>query len=154
MSSKKVSVVAEEVCQPIIEQLGYELVDIEYKKNHDGYHLTVTIDKDGGIDITDCETVHRAIDEPLDIADPTSGASYTLNVSSCGLDRPLKKECDYRRNMGKEISVKLFNKINDTKLLQGILVAYSDKDFVLNVNNEEITIQKEMVALAEPVIKF
>lgn len=154
MASKKVAVVAEEVCLPIITKLGYELVDLEYKKSHDGYHLTVTIDKEGGVDINDCETVHRAIDEPLDIADPTNGASYTLNVSSCGIDRPLKKECDYRRNLGKEISVKLYHSLDGQKLLQGVLVSYTDKDFVMKVNDQEITIKKDMVALAEPVITF
>lgn len=154
MANKRVVEIASDICKPIIEHLGYQLIDIEYQKMHDGYHLIVTIDKDGGIDIQDCVAVHHAIDEPLDLADPTKGSSYHLDVSSCGLDRPLKKDVDYQRNLGKEIKVKFFKPFQGKKEIEGTLVSFTPDDFVLQTEQDTMTIQKNMVALAEPVIKF
>ena len=86
---------------PIAESFGLEVVEVEYAKKHDGMNLTVFIDKEGGITINDCETLHRAIDEPLDQLNPTDDQPYILNVSSLGLDRPLTTQRDFIRNKGK-----------------------------------------------------
>ena len=98
----KVSEQVLELVRPIAEQFGLEVLEVLYEKKYDGMNLTVVIDKDGGVTIEDCEKLHRAIDEPLDNLDPIEGA-YILNVSSPGLDRPLKTERDYKRNVGKKI---------------------------------------------------
>ena len=95
--------------QPIAEQFGLEVLEVLYEKKYDGMNLTVVIDKDGGVTIEDCEKLHRAIDEPLDDLDPIEGA-YILNVSSPGLDRPLKTERDYKRNLGKKFQLNYINR--------------------------------------------
>ena len=89
---------AEKLARPFADELGLEIVEVEYVRKHNGMNLTFFIDKEGGVTIDDCEKLHRAIDEPLDILDPTNGASYILNVSSLGIDRPLKTERDFARN--------------------------------------------------------
>lgn len=154
MNGKKVVTIVEETITPIIVNLGYDLVDVEYVKQVDGYHLIVTIDKAGGVGIDDCETVHRAIDQVLDDVNPTNDSPYVLQVSSCGLDRPLKKPSDYNRNLNKEIRIKLYapNK-NGQKEIVGVLVSFDEKTVTIN-GKESVTIDKEKIALAEPVIKF
>ncbi len=154
MNGKKVVTIVEETITPIIINLGYDLVDVEYVKQVDGYHLIVTIDKAGGVGIDDCETVHRAIDQVLDDVNPTNDSPYVLQVSSCGLDRPLKKPSDYNRNLNKEIRIKLYapNK-NGQKEIVGVLVSFDEKTVTIN-GKESVTIDKEKIALAEPVIKF
>ena len=95
----------EKLVAPIAESFGCELVEVEFAKKHNGDNLTVFIDKkDGYIDIVDCETVHTAIDEPLDELDPTQGKPYTLNVSSPGIDRPIVTDKDFARNIGIDAS--------------------------------------------------
>ena len=92
---KNVKEEAEKLARPFADELGLEIVEVEYVRKHNGMNLTFFIDKEGGVTIDDCEKLHRAIDEPLDILDPTNGASYILNVSSLGIDRPLKTERDF-----------------------------------------------------------
>lgn len=154
------SVVADKVFQlvaPIAESFGLELVEVEFKKEYDGMNLTVYIDKDGGVSIDDCEKLHRAIDEPLDQLDPIA-ENYILNVSSLGLDRPLKTERDFKKNLGKEISVKLYQAVDKKKLFSGILLEFDEKSFSIEVvkqdKTEKITFLKEKVAHIEPVIRF
>jgi len=98
-----------ELVKPIIENLGYELVDVDYSKSHSGMDLTICIYKPEGVSIDDCEIVSRAIDGPLDDLNPTNDTPYNLNVSSPGLDRPIKSQDDARRNVGNKIEVKLFS---------------------------------------------
>jgi ribosome maturation factor RimP len=154
MNGKKVLSAAEPVVTQIVEELGYELVDIDYRKEHYGMILEVVIYKDGGIDINDCELVSKALDEPLDNLDPTNGAAYSLNVSSPGLDRPLKKQSDFKRNIGNEVKVKFFAPFNGKKEYVGILTSYTDKTFIITSNEESIEIEISKTAKIEPVIKF
>ena len=139
MNGKKAVTIVEETITPIIINLGYDLVDVEYVKQVDGYHLIVTIDKAGGVGIDDCETVHRAIDQVLDDVNPTNDSPYVLQVSSCGLDRPLKKPSDYNRNLNKEIRIKLYapNK-NGQKEIVGVLVSFDEKTVTIN-GKESVT---------------
>ena len=88
-----------ELIEPIAKKLGYVLVDVLYVKDHSGtMALNVTIDKDGGVDINDCERMSKALDEPLDVNDITNNESYVLNVSSYGLDRALKTDYDFNKH--------------------------------------------------------
>lgn len=158
MTGKRVVDIANEICAPIVTKLGYELVDLEYKKMHDGYHLIVTIDKTGGVDINDCEAVHRAIDEPLDIADPTKGAAYHLDVSSCGLDRPLTTEYLMNKYKGEEVEVK-FYKLQQpfgAKSITGQLISWNEDSVTIKLESqaELANIQKSIIAQIVPVIKF
>lgn len=113
---------------PILEKLNFELVDVEYVKEGSTYYLRAYIDKEGGITINDCETVARQMNELLDQEDFIPD-SYTFEVSSPGLGRPLKKEKDFVRNMGKEVEIRTYRAIDRCKEFSGTLTAY-DKESV------------------------
>ncbi|MBR2303370.1 MAG: ribosome maturation factor RimP, partial [Clostridia bacterium] len=95
--ASKVCELVENLVLPFAEQCGVELVEVEYAKKVNGMNLTIFIDKEEGVSLNDCEKLHRLIDEPLDVLDPTDGKAYILNVSSLGIDRPLKTERDFKR---------------------------------------------------------
>ena len=145
-----------ELVRPFAIQFGLELIEVEYAKKVDGMNLTIYIDKDGGVSLDDCERLHRAIDEPLDVLDPTNGAAYTLNVSSLGLDWPLKTDRDYRKNLGKEITVKLYTKDEDgKKKYDGVLKEFDAESFVIGTEKKkELRFERAKVAHVEPLIRF
>lgn len=117
MAGKTIDLVQEKI-NPIIESLGYEVVDVEYAKKVDGMNMTFYIDKPDGIKIEDCEKVHKAISDPLDELNPTGDAKYILNVSSVGLDRPIKTDKDLKRNIGKEVEIRLYKPIEKKRTLK------------------------------------
>lgn len=149
--------VAEQVyalVNPIAERFGLEVLEVLYEKKYDGMNLTIVIDKDGGVSIDDCERLHRAIDEPLDELDPID-CSYTLNVSSPGLDRPLKTERDYKRNFNKKISVKLYKPLDGKKNYDGILIGYDEDTFTIELSSgKTVLLNKKDAAKIEPIIEF
>ena len=109
--------------QPIADEMGIEIVEIEFKQGREPA-LTAYIDIEGGVDLDTCEKFHRAIDPVLDEVDPTFGAPYTLNVSSPGLDRPLKTACDFEKCMGKMVEIKLYAPLKGKKFFEATLVGY------------------------------
>ena len=115
----KISEEVEKFLSPIVEELGCEIVEVEFAKKYNGDNLTMFIDKKGGVTIEDCEKVHSAIDEPLDELNPTQDRPYTLNVSSPGIDRPIVTDKDYNRNIGEVLEVKLFQAIDKKKVFVG-----------------------------------
>lgn len=141
---------------PIVEGFGIELVEVTYKKIADAMNLTIIIDKDGGVTLDDCETVHRAIDPVLDELDPTKGAMYILNVSSPGIDRPLTLKRDYEKNLGKEVNVSLFDKIDIGKKFVATLKDYDfEKGIVIvTVKNQDYVLDMKNIAIIKPEIKF
>ncbi len=148
--------VAEQVLtlvQPIAESMNLHVLEVLYEKKFDGMNLTVVIDKEGGVSINDCEALHRAIDGPLDELDPIDCA-YTLNVSSPGLDRPLKLDWDYKRNLGKKITVKLYKPLDGKKTFNGVLESYDKDSFVLATDKKQITFTKKETAQVLPIIEF
>ena len=106
--------------QPLAGEMDIELVEIEFKQGHSPA-LTVYIDTESGVDLNTCEKFHRAIDAALDELDPTFGAPYTLNVSSPGLDRPLKTMRDFDKCMGQKTEVKLFAPLQGKKYFAAVL---------------------------------
>lgn len=124
---------AEELIQPIVEGNGFELVDVEYVKEGGNWYLRAYIDKEGGITVDDCEVVSRAFSDLLDENDFIEEA-YILEVSSPGLGRPLRKEKDYRRSMGKELEIRTYRAVDRSKEFYGILTAYDD---------DSVTIEEE-----------
>ena len=139
---------------PIAESFGLEVIEVLYEKKYDGMNLTVVIDKDGGVTIDDCEKLHRAIDGPLDELDPIDTA-YILNVSSPGIDRPLKTERDYKRNLNKKISVKLYKPLDNKKVYDGVLVSFDEETFTIQQKNDKlISFNKKDTAKVEPIIEF
>ena len=113
---------------PLVEQHHFELVDVEYVKEGSSWYLRAYSDKEGGIAIGDCEMISRILSDWLDKEDFISD-SYILEVSSPGLGRPLKKEKDFVRSIGKEVEVKLYRAKDKQKDFTGILTEY-DKDTV------------------------
>lgn len=144
----------ENLVLPIIEGFGLDLVEVSYEKKYDGMNLTIYIDKKGGVDLNDCEKVHRAIDEPLDELDPTNGASYTLNVSSAGLDREIKTDKDFNRNIGEELEIKLYQKIGKSKEYVGMLKSFDQEEITLDQNGEEIKLPRKVISKATKYIRF
>ena len=143
--------------EEIVTELGYVLVDVEYKKQHSGMVLEIVIDKDCGININDCEAVSRALDKPLDALDPTNGQSYNLNVSSMGLDRPIVTDYQFGKYCGKEIEIKFYEpqKPFNKKNLIGILKAWDDESVTLTFeDNTNINLPRKIIAQIVPVIKF
>lgn len=150
----KVKSICEEKVSPVIEELGYDVVEIEYAKKSDGWNLTFFIDKENGIQIEDCEKVSKAIDGLLEELNPTDDQGYILNVSSPGIDRPLKTDRDYERNVGKEIEVTLFSKMDGKKNFKGMLTTYSNESVIIECNGKTISIDRQKIAHVVPVIKF
>lgn len=137
-----------------IAEMGYELDEVEYVKEYGNMVLTLYIDSENGVTIDDCEKVSRAIDPILDENDPIEEAYY-LSVSSIGIDRPLKKDKDFERNMGKKLQVKLYAPINKKKELLGALTGYDEENFTINVEKMgEVTIKRKDAALIRPWIDF
>lgn len=118
----------EQLIQPLIDANNFELVDVEFVKEGSDWYLRVYIDKDGGITVDDCELISRAFNEILDREDYIS-EQYIFEVSSPGLTRPLKKEKDYKRSVGKLIDIKLYKPVDKCKEFTGVLDSY-DKDTV------------------------
>lgn len=151
----KIAEQIEKFIEPIVTELGYEIVEVEFAKKHNGDNLTVFIDKsEGYIDIVDCETVHNAIDEPLDELDPTMGKPYTLNVSSPGIDRPIVTDKDYNRNLGEMLEVKLFQAVEKKKNFIGKLLSFDDISIELELEKETIKLERKMISKATKYIEI
>jgi len=144
---------AEQLLKPTVEELGFELCDVEFIKEYGDWVLPLYIDKPGGVTIDDCELVSRTVDPILDEADPIE-QQYYLSVSSLGLDRPLKKDADYQRNLGKRIEVKLFAPFNGKKEFKGELVRFDETSLVIFDGETERTLERKAVALARPELTF
>ena len=135
-----------ELVTPIIESGGYELVDVEYVKEGADYYLRVYADKEGGITIDDCVDISRALETKLDERDFIPDA-YILEVSSPGLTRPLKKEKDFVRSIGKLVDVKLYRPQNGRKDLEGRLKSYDEAEIVITIEEEEVSIKRSDIAM-------
>ena len=142
-----------ELVRPTVENMGFELDEVEFQKEQGNWVLTLYIDKEGGVNIDDCENVSRAVDPILDEADPIE-QHYYLSVSSIGIDRPLKKEKDYRRNMGNELIVKLYAPKDGKKELRGVLTAFTEEELTIETQAGPVTVLKKDAALVRPYISF
>lgn len=143
---------------PIVEEaadkLGYELVEVEFEKEGSDYYLRMYIYKEDGINFDDCKSMSELVSEKLDEEDPID-MPYYLEVSSPGLDRPLKTDDDLRRNLGKEIELSLYKNIDGIKKIQGFLESYDDDTIKISVDkDEDIILQKENISLIKLVINF
>ncbi|HJC51524.1 MAG TPA: ribosome maturation factor RimP [Candidatus Anaerostipes avistercoris] len=138
---------------PIIEENGFELVDVEYVKEGANWYLRVYADKEGGINIDDCVLISRALEAKLDAEDFIEDA-YILEVSSPGLGRPLKKEKDYLRSIGKSIDIKLYQAVEKQKEFTGILKEYSKDHIILEIDHEDMTFEMKGIANARLSLDF
>lgn len=148
----KTTELVESLCREKIGELGFELCDVEFLKEYGNWVLTLYINKDNGVTIDDCESVSKAVEPILDEADPIEQAYY-LSVSSLGLDRPLKKDADYRRSIGKRIVIKLYAPMDGKKEFEGTLVSF-DADTVTIEDKAAVTLERKAIANCKPVIEF
>lgn len=139
--------------QPIADEMSIEIVEVEFKQGKEPA-LTVYIDIEGGVDLDTCEKFHRAIDPVLDEVDPTFGAPYTLNVSSPGLDRPLKTNRDFEKCMEKRVEVKLFAPMQGKKLFEATLKGYDENCVYLEEKGEEWKLERSKIAKICRAIDF
>lgn len=144
----------EELLSPIIKDNDFELVDVEYVKEHGSYYLRAYIDKEGGITIDDCELISRALSDLLDKYDYIKD-SYILEVSSPGLGRKLKKDRDFQRSLGEEVEVKLYKAINKQKKLTGVLIDYDEKEIKIQLEEDEtINILRNEIVMVRLTFDF
>ena len=149
----KVTELVAQFAKPIVEEKGCKLWDVEYVREGSERFLRVYIDKEGGVNIDDCEAVARAIDPILDEKDPIA-ESYTFEVSSAGLERPLKRPSDFEQFMGSAVLVKLYRPRNGLKEIPGILRGYEDGKVTVEAGKETITFEKSEVALVRLRVEF
>lgn len=152
---KKITELTAEFAADAIAAAGCTLWDVEYVKEAGTWYLRILLDKEGGVDILDCEAVSRAVSDLLDEADPIEG-SYTLEVGSAGAERALKRPADFIRFLGSPVLVKLYQNRDGHKEYAGILKAYDEKsgDVVLTVGDSELLFSKKETALVRLRVEF
>ena len=126
---------------PMMEEYGFELVDVEYVKEAGTWYLRAYIDKEGGFTVDDCETVSRRLSDWLDEKDFIDD-SYILEVSSPGLGRPLKKEKDFKRSLGEQVEVKLYKAVDRQKEIAGKLLAFDGDTVTLGFEDGSAAVLK------------
>ena len=129
-----------------VEKLGYELYDVQYTKEGKDYYLRIFIDKENGIDLNDCEKVSEIVNPILDSADYIK-EMYFLEVSSPGIERVLRKDKHLEQSIGKEIDIKLFKPIEKQKELTGVLNKYDENNIYIQLQKEEIQIERKNISL-------
>ena len=139
--------------KPVVEAHGCELWDVEYVREGSDYFLRIYLDKEGGVDINDCEAISRAMDPILDEKDPIK-ESYHFEVCSAGLERALKRPSDFVRFMGSPITVKLYRPRNGLKEIPCVLKAYEEGRVTVEAGKETITFEKSEVALVRLRVEF
>ena len=149
----KVTELVASIAEPIVQQHGCALWDVEYVREGSDYFLRIYLDKEGGVDINDCEAISRAMDPILDEKDPIQG-SYHFEVCSAGLERTLKRPSDFERFMGSAITVKLYRPRNGLKEIPCVLKGYEDGKVTVEAGKETITFEKSEVALVRLRVEF
>ena len=153
MSRRQIEAIATQLAEAIAAAQGVELVDVEYVKEHRRYVLRVTIDKPGGVDHNDCQRLSEVLSDRLDEVDPIPGP-YALEVSSPGVDRPLKKRSDYERFAGRRAQFKTFAPIDGRKNWKGVIVATTEEAVVLEVDGAQVSLPFGMIARAQLIPEF
>ena len=139
--------------EPVVREHDCSLWDVEYVREGSEYFLRLYIDKEGGVDINDCEAISRAMDPILDEKDPVPG-SYHFEVCSAGLERALKRPGDFERFLGSPITVKLYRPYNGLKELPCVLRGYEDGKITVESGKDTITFEKSQVALVRLRVEF
>ena len=149
----KITELVASLAEPVVRSHGCELWDVEYVREGSDYFLRLYLDKEGGVDINDCEAVSRAMDPILDEHDPIEN-SYHFEVCSAGLERTLKRPGDFERFMCSPITVRLYRPHNGLKEIPGILRGYDSGRVTVEAGKETITFEKSQVALVRLRVEF
>ena len=143
-----------DMSQTIADELDFELVDLEYIKEFGNYFLRVYIDKIGGVSTDDCEKMSERLSIALDEKDPIKEAYY-LEISSPGLDRPLKTDKDLNRNLGNDVEIKLYISWNNKKNYEGTLASFNDDEITIENNQgNTFSLPRELISIVRLAIKF
>ncbi|WP_010649254.1 ribosome maturation factor RimP [Oceanobacillus massiliensis] len=155
--SSQVIKITEELVQPILEEKNLELADIEYVKEGKNWFLRVYIDKEGGVDIVECGEVSEQLSEKLDETDPIKDP-YFLEVSSPGVERPLKTQGDFIKNLNKNVFVKLYERIDGEKEFEGILKDFKEDtaiiEYKIKTRKKRVEIPYDKIAKARLAVMF
>ena len=143
---KKVTDIVAELARPVVEEHGCTLWDVEYVREAGQWYLRLLIDKQGGVDILDCEAISRVVSDLLDEADPIEG-SYVFEVGSAGAERPLKRPADFEQFMGADVLLKTYKPRDGRKEFSGVLAGYDDGAVSLTVGSETLRFEKPEIAL-------
>ena len=149
----KVTEIVAELAAPAVAAAGCELWDVEYVREAGSWFLRLYLDKEGGVDIIDCENVSRVVSDLLDEADPIEG-SYTFEVSSAGAERVLKRPSDFERFMGSPVFVKLYKSKDGRKEFAGHLSGYDNGDLTVTIGKQTMVFLKDEVAMCRLRIEF
>ena len=139
--------------EPLVKENGCSLWDVEYVREGGEWFLRLYIDKEGGVDIDDCENVSRAVDPVLDEKDPIP-ESYRFEVCSAGLERQLKRPSDFERFMGEPILLKTYQPKNGTKEFPGVLTGYDNGAVTMDMNGTSLRFEKAEIALVRLRVEF
>ena len=152
---KKITELTAELAAPAIAEQGCTLWDVEYVKEAGTWYLRILLDKEGGVDILDCEEISRKVSDLLDEADPIEG-SYTLEVGSAGAERALKRPSDFQRFLGSPVLVKLYRAREGRKEFSGYLKSYDETtgDVTVTVGKQELVFPKKETALVRLRVEF
>jgi ribosome maturation factor RimP len=142
-----------EVLEPVINDLGFKVYDIIYEKEAQDYYLRVFIEKDEVISSDDCALVSQTIDPILDEKDFIKG-SYLLEVSSPGLERRIRDDAQLEKAINSKIEVHTYKKVNEDKVLVGNLISFSESNIILDINNENIEIDRENISTMKTVYEW
>lgn len=153
----KVTETVEKLITPILEELNIELVEVEFAKEGRDYFLRIFIDKENGVDIEDCGNVSERVSVVLDEVDPITH-NYFLEVSSPGAERPLKKESDWLKAIGKNVYIKTYEPIENNKVFEGVLTSYDGEfvtvDMKIKTRTKQVTLPFAKIASARLAVVF
>lgn len=143
---KKITELVAELARPVVEAKGCTLWDVEYVREAGQWYLRLLIDKDGGVDILDCESISRAVSDLLDEADPIEG-SYMFEVGSAGTERALRRPGDFAQFMGADVTLKTYKPRDGRKEFAGVLAGYDGGAVTLTVGEQTLHFEKDEIAL-------
>lgn len=154
MAKKSVTQLVEELISDFVAANGMELVDVEFVKEGQHRYLRVFIDKDEEkISLQDCKLVSDFLNEKIDSIDPIK-ENYFLEISSPGIERPLKKPADFEKNKGKVVQAKLYSPIDGRKVIEGTLVELEDNNVSIDIGSETVTVPRDKISLIKPIIQL
>lgn len=150
---KRITEIVRELAEPVVLENGCTLWDVEYVREAGQWYLRVYIDKEGGVDILDCEAISRRVSDLLDEADPIE-SSYIFEVGSAGAERPLRRASDFERFMGSPVTLKTYRPRNGRKEFAGILTGYENGAVEIDLSGNMLRFEKEEIALVRLRAEF
>lgn len=150
---KKIEDILYDLSKPLLDKHNFYYIDSEYKKEGAYWYLRLFIDKEGGITVNDCQEISEIISQKLDELDPIEH-SYIFEVSSPGIERPLKKDIDFKRHLDKLVEVKFYKPFQNNKIIKGKLLNYNDENISIEYSGETLVINKTLIAIIKPSFSF